>query len=795
MKPSPAFSDYRRWLLPSLLLALTASLISAFAGDYELADPELKVVRIDSDPKESFWGVQGDSMGRLFVGGREALFVYKPDPKGLYQPRKLLYRFPPNSWVSDIAIRGNDLYVLTHNALYLLEGAVTNREGLKPQRILWGLPPLNGFETHQGFHGLAFGREGDLYMAFGDNLITYGDFKRPDHWGHWTFFHGTNSTPYTGSGGVIRIGPDGNQFTSIARGMRNPCGLAFDAGWNLFTPDNDHESMEKDYPGRLLYVTPHAYFNWPRGWMSELQPWRADLLETMNSELGRYVPAGICYYNDTYLPEKFRNCLYVAEWGKAALMRYPLRENGAGFKADEFTLLTGNDNARPVGVGIGRGGRIFFTTLYMAGNAVSPVVKSDLLMITRAEDPATSPFTAYDPVTASNAKLTAELNDKSWLRRYRAHIELTRRGEMAPPKPADYAMLEKNLASKDLRVAHAALIAIFDGFDKFPFDSVCAFARSKDSYLRQTAAQLLAEKATLDQLQKLADAPVAADRLVGVLALGMRLTIPPATQPLPDYYSKTAPAFAPTAQYADEKVETRAFGPLSNFTMAEVWEQNKEKIPDGEEIFAILQRSLYDADEHVAKQAAFYLRLLADPRTDTAAAAFLKIKSDAILKPITGAVASTSTDLPAEYRKADWAAEAAAGNADAGRQLFNTRGCATCHAIKPADAGRAAPSLADVGKRFSVQYLAESILVPNKVVSPAFRWTALTLSDDEEIGGLVVGETETTLELLLVNGTHRTLDKKKITSRTIQDRSPMPEGLIQNRKELRDLLSFLTSQK
>ena len=105
----------------------------------------------------------------------------------------------------------------------------------------------------------------------------------------------------------------------------------------------------------------------------------------MNAKLGRYVPAGLSYYNDTYLPDKFRNCLFVTEWGKAALLRYSVREgNAAVSKADEFKLLTGKNNSRPVGVGIGRGGRIFVTTLQMKGNEASPVVQSDLLMITRA---------------------------------------------------------------------------------------------------------------------------------------------------------------------------------------------------------------------------------------------------------------------------------------------------------------------------------------------------------------------------------------------------------------------------
>src|SRR5882724_12878675 len=80
-------------------------------ADYRLADPGLKVVGIDSDATESFLALQLDSAGRLFAGGREALFVYEPSRDGLYQPRQLLYRFPKDSWIYGIAIRGADLYV------------------------------------------------------------------------------------------------------------------------------------------------------------------------------------------------------------------------------------------------------------------------------------------------------------------------------------------------------------------------------------------------------------------------------------------------------------------------------------------------------------------------------------------------------------------------------------------------------------------------------------------------------------------------------------------------------------
>ena len=96
-------------------------------SDYRLADSELKVVGIDSDATESFLALQLDSAGRLFAGGREALFVYEPASGGLYQPRQLLYRFPKDSWIYGIAIRGADLYVSTHTAISVLEGADLKR--------------------------------------------------------------------------------------------------------------------------------------------------------------------------------------------------------------------------------------------------------------------------------------------------------------------------------------------------------------------------------------------------------------------------------------------------------------------------------------------------------------------------------------------------------------------------------------------------------------------------------------------------------------------------------------------
>jgi len=821
-------------------------------SDYRLVDSELKLVGIDSDATESFLAPQLDSAGRLFAGGREALFVYEPTRDGLYQPRQLLYRFPKNSWIYGIAIRGADLYVSTHTAVYVLEGAVLNRADIKPKQLLWGLPMLPYFEEHQGMHALAFGPEGDLYFSAGDNLVAYGDFKRADHWGHWTFFHGSAQTPITTAGIVARISPDGERFATVARGLRNCCGLTFDTKWNLFGNDNDHESLPNEFvPGRLLNITPHAYFSWPRGWLVEKHPWRADLLDTLNPDLGRYVPTGQAYYSDPLFPEKFRDNLLVAEWGKGVLLRYPLSASGASFRAVQAPLLSCVNNMRPVGVAVGRGGRIFVSSLVMAGNEASPVSRSEIIMITRADDAPTAPFPAFEETTAPNEKLFAELENESWHRRYRAHIELLRRGrsvcrmaasrlataaagsplqtsllwltavggetkEIEPlaaspndntrlqtiralsrfgSKDGTCSILEKALSDVNPQVAHAALIGLFDKCGNFPREAIFRLAENGDSFVRQTAVQLLAEKASLAELQQLSESTRSPARLAGVLALGFRLTVPQSAKPLPDNFPLNPKGFNAKVQYAEgiENLATRAR--LGVFTIADAWAKRAGNSED-ETIFALLARRMDDADERVARHAAFFLRLLKDERVDAKASGILGILVNAPTNsPIANARVTGTMELPEAFRNLDWQKEALHGDIKKGQELFIGRGCAVCHEIKPGDKGGGGPSLAGAGSRFNVAYLVESVMTPNKTVAPMFRWTLVHLKDDEEIAGLVTGETGDEIDLLLPSAIHRTVKKNAIASREIQDRSPMPEGMIQTPAELGDLLSFLLSQK
>lgn len=653
----------------------TGSLVrAAEAASWSLDDGRLRAVKLDHSPTESFLAVCADSTGNLFVGGREALFVYDAGASGEWTPRRELLRLPPDSWIYDIQIRGDDVYLLTVSALYVAPGARIKREGVEIKRLIWGVPLGH---VHQCFHGMTWGPDGRLYFTMGDPLWYYGDFSRPDHWGHWTFFsqpEGTR-TLYNGVGGVFRCRPDGSDFEVVARGLRNSCGLTFDANWNLFTNDNDHEGMPEGYvPGRLLHVTPHAYFSWPRGWMVSKTPQRADLLQTMYDEMGRGVPVGQTYYGDDLLPPEYRNNLLVARWGRRTVSRFPLQSRGASFGTQEHVLLQGADLARPVHVAVGRGGRLFVSIAYMPQNEGSPVYPSDLVMI-EPVDAAGKEFDRYDATQATPDRLWKELSSTSWHRRLRAHVEIERCApellkecgrrleQVAAEDPARLhlpwlavlsgdpscqqavaalctspdaavrlqavralsllkdakhaSIFENALEDENPQLQLAGLAAWFDLQASLPVEKTAKLARSTDTYLRQTASMLLAERGTVEDLHALCKADDPPGRLAGVLAAGFRLTLPPVSAeidpelPLADFRSESVYVI----DYADGQVDLRDHGRIGNYTMADHWKLGRRST-EQERLFQILAERLEDDSEPVRLQAGYFLSLLRDERSE-----------------------------------------------------------------------------------------------------------------------------------------------------------------------------------
>ncbi len=849
MKPRNAF-------VLSLFAALLTLGPAVATEGIKLSYDNLKVEVLDSDAKEFFVSHTMDLEGRLFVGTREALFVYERKADGGFAPRQELFRFPGHSWLYDLEVVGDDLLVLTNTALYRLPGAVTKRQGLVPEKLVWGMPQGH---YHQGLHAIEFGPDGDLFIAMGDpQPHLHWDRQRPDHLWHWTFFIGPDNKPfaYTGVGAVFRYRLKDHSFSVYAGGLRNACGVSFDSNWNLFVNDNDQEGSFHS-PGRLCYVPPQSWHGWVRGWAARQNVKRRDILPVVDLQLD--VPVGQCWYDDSVLGPALKNSVLVANWGNRTVSQHVTRQRGGGFYGPAQAFLVGEGVRRPVSVGPTNDGRLIVAVCYMKGNEGSPVRKTDLLLI--------SPKGGKFPLVDFSRQNRLDLLKKPWQLRYKAHQEILRSGGealasaatrflKARPSDTDFSSLIylaaahgdtlstrkiTELASSAgpartlaLRVMAdysdrfepldaaavlrdtkdpAVLLALLDYLHTTPAtipvsDALAELAAHADAFVRQSAARLLARRGTDDQLKKLSAGNVN-QRLAAVMAAGCRIwedietcrRLPPGSAP--------ARAGMLKYQHPDGPVDVKALGKPTGIFMSSQWWAVAENRKRHQLDFQLLQTALNDKNAGVHVPAALALFFLGDARVDQKAQEILNregIEVAAKSKATTNAAAEKQAlralkfatlpkneAVPEQFLGIDWKKEWKKGDPKAGKALFTQRGCIACHR-SPDDGkgGSVGPTLVDVGKRFSPTYLAESVLSPNKSASPNFYPTTLLMRDGKVHTGFVEANGEK-VKLRVVTGRILELDAKAIRKRETSHQSMMPAGLVQSPKELRDLISFLKS--
>ncbi len=147
-----------------------------------------------------------------------------------------------------------------------------------------------------------------------------------------------------------------------------------------------------------------------------------------------------------------------------------------------------------------------------------------------------------------------------------------------------------------------------------------AAARSEDSYLRQLGATRLAAEKSTAELQDLLSSDDERTRRAGVLAIGTKLTVPgPHDVPPPEVKLITPAdsAFFKVKQSfwgLDQPVDLAALGPMGSYTIATRWGATPPS-PEQQLLFTALAGALDDRSSSVRLQAAWYLDLVNDPRS------------------------------------------------------------------------------------------------------------------------------------------------------------------------------------
>ncbi len=133
------------------------------------------------------------------------------------------------------------------------------------------------------------------------------------------------------------------------------------------------------------------------------------------------------------------------------------------------------------------------------------------------------------------------------------------------------------------------------------------------------------------------------------------------------------------------------------------------------------------------------------------------------------------------------------GDAGRGAQVFD-KNCATCHRHTPRE--NVGPRLGGLTDR-SPDNLLNSILDPNREVKPNFISYSLTTKDGNDLSGIIVNESASSVTLRRAGGEEDNVLRKNIESITSSSLSLMPEGLESaiNEQQMADLIKFLQTYK
>jgi putative heme-binding domain-containing protein len=144
----------------------------------------------------------------------------------------------------------------------------------------------------------------------------------------------------------------------------------------------------------------------------------------------------------------------------------------------------------------------------------------------------------------------------------------------------------------------------------------------------------------------------------------------------------------------------------------------------------------------------------------------------------------------------DAGGEATAGDAAAGRAMFEGKGeCESCHRLN-GKGSRVAVDLSDVGAMRSAPYLERALVDPTVVLVPQNRFVRAVMRDGATITGRRLNEDTESVQLIDDHEKLVSLQKADLRSYTVLTNSTMPSYKDKlTEKERTDLVAYLVSLK
>ncbi len=138
------------------------------------------------------------------------------------------------------------------------------------------------------------------------------------------------------------------------------------------------------------------------------------------------------------------------------------------------------------------------------------------------------------------------------------------------------------------------------------------------------------------------------------------------------------------------------------------------------------------------------------------------------------------------------------GNAEAGRAVTQTHlaaQCARCHKFESGGGSNIGPNLRNIGSKRDREYLLRSLVDPGADIAEGFGVTTVTLKSGETISAQLGQETSEGIELISSEGEKQFIKADTIASKTEPVSTMPPMGYLLTKRELRDVVEYLSSLK
>ncbi len=259
-------------------------------------------------PTAMAWGPDG----RLYIA-EEVGRVVALDPRSR-RPRVFAsgFRTPLG-----LAWKRRTLFVSAQGRLVAVR--LRGRRATAPRTVVSGLP----FGLHQQ-DNVVVGPDGRLYLGSGSTCNACRERDRR-------------------SAAVLSVRASGRDLRVVARGLRNPFGLAFQPRTGrLYASVNGRDDLptpaSPEPAEMLVHVRPGRHYGWPGCWPSARRKRMVGSCAGVTSPIA-YLEAhssadGLAFYTGSTFPKRYRNGVFVALWGQYTSRRHGRRVDFISLRAD-----------------------------------------------------------------------------------------------------------------------------------------------------------------------------------------------------------------------------------------------------------------------------------------------------------------------------------------------------------------------------------------------------------------------------------------------------------------------------